>query len=118
MGEPVRSLIMTEKLYADTALAQRVITCFVEATSAFIADPALAEAYVRNIMFKGQLTAEDYKDAIDNSPFTYDITVDHVQVTTDFMQKYGVGRMATPPVAASWVKLDLLEAAKKAVKTN
>lgn len=37
MGEPVRSLSMTEKLYADTALAQRVITCFVEATSVFIA---------------------------------------------------------------------------------
>jgi NitT/TauT family transport system substrate-binding protein len=118
MGEPVRSLIMTEKLYANTALAQRVITCFVEATSTFIANPALAQDYVRNTMFKGQLTAEDYKDAIGNSPFTDDITIDHVQVTTDFMQKYGVGRMDNPPVAASWVKLDLLEAAKKALKTN
>ena len=118
MGEPVRSLIMTEKLYADTGLAQRVVNCFVEATAMFIADPALAERYVRDTMFKGQLAAEDYKDAIGNSPFTYDITAQHVQVTTDYMQKYGVGRMDTPPAAASWVKLDLLEAARKTVKTH
>lgn len=118
MGEPVRSLVLTEKLYADKDKAQRVLNCFVQSTSLFIADPALAEKYVRESMFKGQLTAADYQDAIGNSPFTFDITAEHVQITTDYMQKYGVGRMATPPTAKDWVKLDLLENAKKAVKTN
>jgi len=48
-----------------------------------------------------------------NAAFTYDITVEHVQVTTDFMQKVGVGKMATPPVAKDWVKLDLLARARR-----
>jgi NitT/TauT family transport system substrate-binding protein len=82
--------------------------CFVEATGSFIANPALAEKYVRETMFKNQISSQDYQDAIGNSPFTYDITAGHVQVTTDHMQKYGVGRMANPPAAADWVKLDLL----------
>jgi NitT/TauT family transport system substrate-binding protein len=118
MGEPVRSLIITEKLYGNRDVAQRLIRCFTQATSSFIADPALAERYVRDNMFKGQLSSEDYKDAIGNSPFTFDITVEHVQITTDYMQKYGVGRMANPPTAADWVKLDLLAEAKQQLKTN
>ena len=40
------------------------------------------------------------------------MTVEHVQITTDFMQKVGVGRMPNPPVAKEWVKLDLLQKAK------
>jgi NitT/TauT family transport system substrate-binding protein len=66
-------------------------------------------------MFKGQITSQDFKDAIGNSPYTYDITPEHIQVTTDMMQKYGVGRMAKPPKATDWVKLDLLNDAKKAL---
>jgi NitT/TauT family transport system substrate-binding protein len=118
MGEPVRSLIMTEALYGRTDIAQRVLNCFVKATSKFIADPVLAEDYVRQHLFKGQLGEQDYKDAIGNSPFTYDITIEHIQITTDYMQTYGVGRMANPPAAASWVKLDLLEKAKTTLGTN
>jgi NitT/TauT family transport system substrate-binding protein len=34
------------------------------------------------------------------------------------MQKYGVGRMAKPPRAADWVKLDLLQKAKTALKVK
>lgn len=118
MGEPVRSVIMTEKLYNQRDVAQRFVRCFVEATNMFIADPALAEKYVKENMFKGQLTSEDYQDAMNNSPFTHDITVEHVQITTDYMQKYGVGRMANPPIAKDWVKLDLLNEAKQSLKTN
>jgi NitT/TauT family transport system substrate-binding protein len=118
MGEPVRSLIMTEALYGRTDLAQRVLNCFVKATSKFIAEPALAEDYVRQRLFKGQLGEQDYRDAIGNSPFTYDITVGHVQITTHYMQTYGVGRMANPPAAEGWVKLDLLEKAKTTLGTN
>jgi len=91
---------------------------FVESTTAFKRDPKLAEKYVRENMFKNQLTCDEYQDAIANSPFTYDLTAEHIQITTDLMQQYGVGRMANPPKAAEWVKLDLIESAKRELKVN
>ena len=119
LGEPVRALVMTEKLYKEKRdVAQRVLKCFVEATKKFIDDPKFAEKYVREQMFKGQITAEEYQDAIGNSPFSYDISVEHIQVTTDLMAKYGVGKMAAPPKATDWVKLDLLQQAKKELKVK
>lgn len=116
MGEPIRALIMTEKMY-DTRpdVAARVLKCFVEATRTFLTQPALAEKYVRENVFKGQLTAEEYRDAMSNAAFTYDITPQHVQVTTDLMVKYGVGRMEKPPRAKDWVRTSLLNAAKKSL---
>lgn len=117
MGEPVRLLVMSEKLYKEKReLAQRVMKCFVEATTAFNREPALAEKYVREQMFKGQISAQDFRDAMDNADYTYDVTLSHIDITTDFMQKYGVGRMAKPPRAAEWVKLDLLQQAKTELK--
>lgn len=114
MGEPIRTLVMTEKMYKDKkAVAERFMKCFVESTKTFIDKPDLAEKYVREKMFKGQITSQDFKDAIGNSPYSYDLSEDHIQITTDFMQKYGVGRMKTPPKAKDWVKLDLLAQAKK-----
>lgn len=119
LGEPVRALVLTEKLYREKRdVAQRVLKCFVEATKKFIDDPRFAEKYVREQMFKGQITAEEYQDAIGNSPFSYDISVEHIQITTDLMAKYGVGKMANPPKAADWVKLDLLQQAKKELKVK
>ncbi|CAO3362578.1 ABC transporter substrate-binding protein [Azospirillum melinis] len=113
LGEPVRSLVITEDFYKKKPdVAQRLVNCFVEATATFIANPDLAEKYVREQMFKGQISSQDFKDAIGNSPYSYDLSVHHVQVTTDMMQKFGVGRMDNPPKAADWVKLDLLEKAK------
>ena len=113
MGEPVRALVMTEEMYRNRDLAARVMRCFVEATKTFLENPALAEKYVRTNVFKGQLTAAEYREAMSNAAFTYDITQQHVQVTTDLMAQLGVGRMARPPQAAEWVRLDLLAAAKK-----
>ncbi|HSP35510.1 MAG TPA: ABC transporter substrate-binding protein [Thermoanaerobaculia bacterium] len=114
MGEPVRALVMTEKMYKEKPdVAQRVLDCFVDATKTFLREPALAEKYVRETLFKGQLTHEEYVEAMSNAQFTYDINVKHVQVTTDLMQELGVGRMANPPVAPQWTKLDLLAKAKK-----
>lgn len=114
LGEPVRALVMSEKMYKEKRdVAQRFMECFVAATRQFLADPKLAEKYVRESMFKNQVSSEDYRDAMDNASFTDDITASHVQLTTDYMVKYGVGRMANPPAAKDWVKLDLLEAAKK-----
>jgi len=113
LGEPVRVLVMTEKLYRERpAVAAKVLECFVDATRTFLASPKVAEQYVVTQMFKGQITADDYQDAIANSPFTYDVTVEHIQVTTDLMARYGVGKMAAPPRAADWVKLELLTQAK------
>ncbi len=112
LGVPVRSLVMTEKMYKERPeVAARFLKCFVEATQTFISDPALAEKYVRETMFKNQISPQDFQDAIANSPYSFDITVEHVQLTTDLMQKYGVGHMTAPPVAKDWVKLDLLSAA-------
>jgi NitT/TauT family transport system substrate-binding protein len=114
LGEPVRTLIMTEKMYNTRRdVAERVMLCFVEATKYFIEHPDVAEHYVREKMFKGQLTDEDYRQAIENSPFTYDVTPEQVQISTDMMVKYGIARMTNPPAAKDYVRLDLLEQAKK-----
>jgi len=115
IGEPVRALVMTEKLYGNRDLALRTLKCFADATKEFIEKPDEAEKYVRERMFKSQLTAEEYRDAMTNAAFTYDITPEQVQITADLMQKYGVGRMAKPPQASEFVKLDLLQEAKRAV---
>jgi NitT/TauT family transport system substrate-binding protein len=119
LGEPIRALVITEKLYRERRdVARRFLLCFVEATKKFIDEPKTAEKYVREVMFKNQISQDDYQDAIGNSPFSYDITQAHVQVTTDLMAKYGVGKMANPPKAADWVKLDLLAEAKKQLKVK
>jgi NitT/TauT family transport system substrate-binding protein len=116
IGEPVRTMVMTEKFYTTKRpLAEKFMRCFVQATSTFIKDPALAEKYVRDVVFKGQISSDDFRDAMDNAQYTYDITPEHIQVTTDIMYKTGVGRMAKPPAAKEWVKTDLLEAAKKSL---
>ena len=115
LGEPVRALVMTEKLFANRDVALRTMKCFVEATKEFIDNPAEAEKYVREKMFRGALTAEEYKDALENASFTYDITAAQVQITADLMSKYGVGKMAKTPKATEFVRLDLLLEAKRAL---
>jgi NitT/TauT family transport system substrate-binding protein len=119
MGEPIRALVITEKLYKERHdVAQRFLLCFVEATKKFLDEPKFAERYVREVLFKNQYTSEEYQDAIGNSPFCYDISQQHVQITTDLMVQYGVGKMAHPPKAADWVRLDLLTEAKKQLKID
>jgi len=119
MGEPIRALVMTEKMYKEKRdIAERTMACFVEATALFRKDMKLAEKYVRENMFKGQISSEDFRDALDNAEYTYDISVEHIDITTRLMQKYGVGRMAKPPKAADWVKLDLLQKAKATLKVK
>jgi NitT/TauT family transport system substrate-binding protein len=44
------------------------------------------------------------------------VTLEHIDITTEFMNKYGVGRMQKPPKASEWVKLDLLQKAKSDLK--
>jgi len=113
LGEPVRVLVMSEKLYKEKPqVAQKVMDCFVAATRKFVDDRKFAQDYVVNEMFKGQITADDYLDAMSNAAFTYDVTPEHIQTTTDLMVKYGVGKLQKPPKATDWVKLDLLRKAK------
>jgi NitT/TauT family transport system substrate-binding protein len=119
IGEPVRTLIMTEAMYNQKRdVAERFMKCFVEATKYFIDNPDAAERYVREQMFKNQLTSEEYHDAVDNSRFTYDVSVNEVQVSIDMMAKHGIAKMTTPPVAKDFVKLDILEKAKKELKVK
>ena len=119
IGEPVRTLIMTEVMYNQKRdVAERFMKCFVEATKYFIDNPDAAEKYVREQMFRNQLTTEEYHDAVDNSRFTYDVSVNEVQVSIDMMAKHGIAKMATPPVAKDFVKLDVLEKAKKELKVK
>lgn len=119
IGEPVRTMVMTEKFYRDRrALAEKFMRCFVNATRTFIDRPDIAEHYVRQSMFKGQITVADFRAAMANSPYSYDITARHIQVTTDVMAQTGVGRMARPPLARDWVRTDLLVAAKKTLNIH
>jgi NitT/TauT family transport system substrate-binding protein len=113
LAEPVRVLVMTEKLYREKPeVAQKVLDCFVDATRYFLENPKAAEKYVVEQMFKGQITPQDFQDAMSNSPYTFDVTANHIQTTTDLMVKYGVGKLQSPPRATDWVKLDLLQKAK------
>ncbi|HEX8612280.1 MAG TPA: ABC transporter substrate-binding protein [Telluria sp.] len=114
IGEPVRTMVMTEAFYnGKPALAAKFMRCFVQATRTFMSQPAVAEKYVREVIFKGQITKDDFDDAIGNSPYSLDVTAAHIQITTDTMVKTGVGRMARPPLARDWVRTDMLDAAKK-----
>jgi len=116
IGSPVRTLVMTEKFYTERRpLAEKFMKCFVEATKTFIDNKPLAQKYVTQTVFKGQITADDFNDAIGNSPYSYDITAAHIQTTTDVMAKQGIGKMSSPPLAKDWVKTDLLDQAKKSM---
>jgi NitT/TauT family transport system substrate-binding protein len=116
IGEPVRTLVMSEKFYNEKRpLAQKFMNCFVQATKLFIDNQSVAEKYVRETIFKNQITKDDFEDAISNSPYSYDVTPEHIQITTDIMLKTGVGKMRKPPVAKDWVKTDLLDASKKSL---
>jgi len=119
IGEPIRTMVMSEAFYKEKpTLAEKFMRCFVRATKTFIDNHAVAEKYVRESIFKGQLSKDDFDDAIGNSPYMYDITPVHIQVTTDTMVKTGVGRLGRAPLARDWVKTDLLDEAKKALNVK
>ena len=114
VGEPVRILFMTEAFYhRKRALAEKFMRCFVEATRTFIADPALAELYMRGTVFQGRLGSAEFREALANSPYAYDVSARHIQVTTDTMARTGLAGAGKAPLAREWVRTDLLEAAKK-----
>jgi NitT/TauT family transport system substrate-binding protein len=118
LGQPKRLLVMSERLYRNRDLALRLTKCFVESTATFIQNPALAEQYVREKMFKGDLSADEFRDAVWNAPYTYDVTMAHIDVATDLMRKFGVGKVSPSLKAADWTRLDLLVQAKRELKIN
>jgi NitT/TauT family transport system substrate-binding protein len=115
VGSPIRTLVMSEKFYKDNrALAAKFMACFVKAQKTFIDEPQTAEQFVTQVLFKGQVSGDEFKDAIRNSPYSIEMSAEHIQKVTDIMAKYGVGKMAKPANATDWVKVDLLEEAKAA----
>lgn len=113
LGQPKRLLVMSERLYRNRELALRVVKCFVDATAQFARNPALAEQYVRERMFRNELTHEEFQDAIGNAPYSYDVSLAHIDTTTELMKQFGVGRLSNPPKAWEWTRLDLLTQAKR-----
>ena len=76
IGEPVRTLVMTEKFYNEKPeTAQKFLNCFVKATKTFIDNKAVGEKYVTETLFKGQISKEDFNDAIGNSPYLFMMSV-------------------------------------------
>ncbi len=119
IGSPIRPLVMTEDFYDNhKEAAGKFMSCFVKSQKALMSDPKLAETYVTQTMFKGQVTAEEFQAAIANSPYTLDMTAEHIQNTTNVMAEYGIGKMRQPAPAGDWVKLDLIDAAVATDKTN
>lgn len=113
LGQPKRLLVMSERLYRNRELALRVVKCFVDATAQFVKNPALAEQYVRERMFRNELTHDEFQDAIGNAPYSYDVSLAHIDTTTELMKQFGVGRLSSPPKAWEWTRLDLLTQAKR-----
>jgi NitT/TauT family transport system substrate-binding protein len=117
LGMPVKVVTMTAKFHDERrGAAAKVMQAFVEATKLFLEKPDVPKKFYSEVVFKGNLTPQEYDAAVANSPFSVDVTVEHVQQTIDAMLKYGVGRMSTPPAAKDFVRLDLLSAAKKALE--
>ncbi|GJE25865.1 ABC transporter substrate-binding protein [Methylobacterium organophilum] len=115
VGTPIRTLVMTEKFYTEHApAAAKFMACFVKAQKTFMDEPKTAEKFVTQEVFKGQVTPAEFQEALANSPYTLEMSADHIQKTTDVMAEHGIGKMAKPAKAADWVKLDLLETAKSA----
>lgn len=114
LGRSVRTLVITEKLYKERPdVAYRFTKLFLDATLQFQRDQALAEKYVRETVFKGQLTVTDYRDAMSNAEFSYDVAAAEIQTMTDMMVRFDMAKMSKPPRADEWVRTDLLERAKK-----
>lgn len=114
VGECPKVMAMSEKLYKERPeVAARVLKCFVEATKTFIENPALAQKYTCENFFKGQVSGELYKQAMENCQYSYDLNEGIVQATIDFMIVTDVAKMQKPPTAKEFLRIDLLEKAKK-----
>ena len=114
IGEPIRTLLFTEDLYHKRPdVARRLMECFVEATKFLLENPEPAEKFVREVVFKNQLSHEDYFDSIGNMKWSYDATPAEIDATALAMKKFGLAKIEGNVKGQDFVKTDLLIEAKK-----
>lgn len=117
IGEPIRVLVMAEKFYEEKhTAAAKFMECFLRAMQVFTDKPDVAQRYIRQIIFQGQLSETDFHDATASFANNVQIDVQQIQTITELMGKYHIGKLPYPslPKASEWVKTDLL----KNVRTN
>ena len=118
IGEPVRTMVMTEKFYNEQPRRspRSSCSCFVRGHQGLHRRPGAGREIRARDVFKGQITRTISTTRIGNSPYTYDITrrahPDHHRHDGQVRRR---ARWRTPPVAEDWVKTDLLDEAKKAL---
>jgi NitT/TauT family transport system substrate-binding protein len=116
VGSPVRVLLMTEKFYDEEhTTAAKFVECFLRAMQTFTDKPDVAQRYIRQIIFKGQLSETDFHDATASFVHNAQVDVQQIQTITELMGKYHIGHIdyAALPKASEWVKTDLLESVRK-----
>lgn len=114
IGEPIRTLLVTEDLYNKRPdVARRLLECFVEATTYLLENPEPAEKFVREVIFKNQLSHEDYLDSVGNMKWSYDATPAEIDATAMAMKKFGLAKIEGNVRGQDFVKTDLLIEAKK-----
>ena len=114
IGEPIRTLLFTEDLYQKRPdVARRLMECFVDATKYLLENPEPAEKFVREVVFKNQLSHEDYVDSVGNMRWNFDATPAEIDATATAMKKFGIGKLDRSVKGEDFVKTDLLIEAKK-----
>lgn len=90
-GPISKVIMMSDRLYKDRDRAVKYLEGIIMATNKVCADPALRESFTRDKIFKGQLSAQDYKKATDNAPLDVTkVTVGEVQSNGDLLKKVGI----------------------------
>jgi NitT/TauT family transport system substrate-binding protein len=77
IGEPVRTMVMSEKFYKETPHHRRQVHELLRAGDQDCSSTTrpVAEKYVREVdLQEPDHQADDFDDAISNSPYTYDVT--------------------------------------------
>ena len=114
IGEPIRTLLFTEDLYNKRPdVARRLLECFVESTKFLLENPEQAEKFVRVVVFKNQLSHEDYIDSVGNMKWSYDATAAEIDATALAMKKFGLAKIEGNVKGQDFVKTDRLIEAKK-----
>jgi NitT/TauT family transport system substrate-binding protein len=93
MGAPPRAVFMSRDFYTkNREAAQRFVEALVEATKKLRDDPAFARDFAVNKALKGTITADDWDLMFKNDHTEFDVTLtlEAIQATADYMQKYGM----------------------------
>ena len=114
LGAPPRAVFMSRDFYTKNKdVARRFVEALVAATKKLRDDPAFAREFAVNEALKGTITTGDWDLMFKNDHTAFDValTLDAIQATADYMQKFGmINRKLN---AADFTDLSLLEAATK-----